>query len=202
MSHWPDEPIGLTQLRDLGSELFRDVDPLAKLVERPALDIASDGRETVLRLLVPGASRDELDIEMEGDELIISLGSYRRSVKLPDGLTGRSVDRAAFGVSIWRSCSGTPPMADTSEDAIWSLLRDRAEDDRNAPTGDVAPPRTNRESLVVVLDAALGLLSATRHLVEVTEDVVRERRDRLRPNPTVVRLETSNRSRCNVERST
>ena len=93
---WPDEPIGLTQLRDVGSELYRDLDPLAKLVDTPALDIASDGRESVLRLLVPGASRDELDIEMEGNDLIVSLGSYRRSVKLPDGLTGRSVDRAGL----------------------------------------------------------------------------------------------------------
>jgi hypothetical protein len=70
-------------------------------------------------------------------------------------------------------------MSDAGEDAIWSLLRDRALEDRSTPTGDVAPSRTNRESLVVVLDAALGLLSATRHLVEVTEDVVREKRDRL-----------------------
>jgi arsenite-transporting ATPase len=92
----PDEPIGLVQLRDLGSRLFREVDPLAKMVDTPALDIASDGLETVLRILVPGASRDELDIEMEGDELIISLGSYRRTVKLPDGLIGRSVDRAGL----------------------------------------------------------------------------------------------------------
>ncbi len=91
-----DEPIGLAQLRDLGSELYREIDPLAKLVDTPALDIASDGRETVLRLLVPGASRDELDIEMEGDELIISLGPYRRTVKLPDGLTDRPVDRAGL----------------------------------------------------------------------------------------------------------
>ena len=70
-------------------------------------------------------------------------------------------------------------MNDASEDAIWSLLRDRAVDDGGAPPGDIAPPRTNRESLIVVLDAALGLLSATRHLVEVTEDAVREQRDRL-----------------------
>jgi arsenite/tail-anchored protein-transporting ATPase len=96
MRNRPDEPIGLLQLRDLGTELYRNVDPLTKFVDTPALDIASDGDETVLRLLVPGASRDELDIEMEGDELIISLGSYRRTVKLPDGLIGRSVDRAGL----------------------------------------------------------------------------------------------------------
>jgi hypothetical protein len=70
-------------------------------------------------------------------------------------------------------------MTEANEDAIWALLRDRAEDDRGAPTGDVSPPRTNREALVAMLDAALGVLSATRHLVEVTEDVVREQRDRL-----------------------
>jgi arsenite/tail-anchored protein-transporting ATPase len=96
MRRWPDEPIGLVQLRDLGSELYREADPLARMVDTPALDIASDGLETVVRVLVPGASRDELDVEMEGDELIISLGSYRRTVKLPDGLIGRSVDRAGL----------------------------------------------------------------------------------------------------------
>ena len=96
MRNRPDEPIGLLQLRAVGTELYRNVDPLTKFVDTPALDIASDGDETVLRLLVPGASRDELDIEMGGDELIISLGSYRRTVKLPDGLIGRSVDRAGL----------------------------------------------------------------------------------------------------------
>jgi arsenite/tail-anchored protein-transporting ATPase len=96
MRNRPDEPIGLLQLRALGTELYRNVDPLTKFVDTPALDIASDGDETVLRLLVPGASRHELDIEMEGDELIISLGSYRRTVKLPEGLVGRSVDRAGL----------------------------------------------------------------------------------------------------------
>lgn len=70
-------------------------------------------------------------------------------------------------------------MTDAGEDAIWSLLRDRAEDDRGRPTDDVPPSRSNREAMVVLLDAALGVLSATRHFVEVTEDVVREKRDRL-----------------------
>jgi arsenite/tail-anchored protein-transporting ATPase len=94
--HRPDEPIGLAQLRDVGSELYGDLNPLAKFVETPALDIASDGQESVLRLLVPGASRDELDIEMDGSDLIVSLGSYRRLVKLPDGLIGRPVARAGL----------------------------------------------------------------------------------------------------------
>ena len=70
-------------------------------------------------------------------------------------------------------------MADTEEEAIWSLLRDRAVTDPEAATDDAASSRTNRDSVVALLDAALGVLSATRHLVQVTEDVVREQRDRI-----------------------
>jgi hypothetical protein len=70
-------------------------------------------------------------------------------------------------------------MTDSREEAIWSLLRDRPVDNPTAPAGDSAPPRTNRDSLVALLDAALGVLSATRHLVEVAEDVVRDQRDRI-----------------------
>jgi hypothetical protein len=70
-------------------------------------------------------------------------------------------------------------MADIREEAIWSLLRDRAAHDTMPTTGDPADSSGNRDSLVALFDAALGVLSATRHLVEVTEDVVREQRDRL-----------------------
>jgi hypothetical protein len=67
--------------------------------------------------------------------------------------------------------------------AIWRLLRDRVPDEV-APTDDEQVSlRFRRESLVPVLDAALGVLAATRHLVEVTEDVIREQRDRIASAP-------------------
>jgi hypothetical protein len=75
-------------------------------------------------------------------------------------------------------------MPEDREGAIWRLLRDRAADDRAAgdnalPDDGPASPGSRRESWVPVLDAVLGVLAATRHLVEVTEDVVREQRDRM-----------------------
>ena len=83
-------------------------------------------------------------------------------------------------------------MADghRDEDAIWQLLRERQRDDAGSGAGsgagfgagpDEGEPhyRFRRDALVPVLDAALGVLAATRHLVEVTEDVLREQRDRL-----------------------
>jgi hypothetical protein len=74
-------------------------------------------------------------------------------------------------------------MADTQEEAIWSLLRDRAVNDPIGAGADSASSRTSRDSLVALFDAALGMLSATRHLVEVTEEVVREQRDRIASEP-------------------
>ena len=70
-------------------------------------------------------------------------------------------------------------MTDTREEAIWSLLRSRAAEDAASSTGAPSSPRPNRESMVALLDAALGVLTATRHLVEVAEDVVRQQRDRM-----------------------
>jgi hypothetical protein len=70
-------------------------------------------------------------------------------------------------------------MPEDREGAIWRLLRDRAADDSALPDDGPASPGFRRESLVPVLDAVLGVLAATRHLVEVTEDVVREQRDRM-----------------------
>jgi len=70
-------------------------------------------------------------------------------------------------------------MPEDRDGAIWRLLRDRVPDDAAPPRGDQESPSSRRESLVPVLDAVLGVLAATRHLVEVTEDVVREQRDRM-----------------------
>jgi arsenite-transporting ATPase len=94
--HRPEEPLGLAALREVGRELYPEVDPLARMAATPALEIVSAGRESVLRLFVPGASRDEIEVEIERDELIVTLGSHRRTVKLPDGLSDRSVERAGL----------------------------------------------------------------------------------------------------------
>ena len=67
--------------------------------------------------------------------------------------------------------------------AIWGLLADRAA--RLGDRSDDALPgrQFGRESQVRLLTAAIGVLAATRELVDVAEDVLRQRRDRLAEEP-------------------
>jgi hypothetical protein len=66
----------------------------------------------------------------------------------------------------------------SAEDALREMLRDRAT--TNGDRDDLARVRFRRESTARILDAAIGVLAATRHLVAVTEEVLSEQRDRMR----------------------
>jgi arsenite-transporting ATPase len=90
----PCEPLGPAALADLGHELYRGRDPLAHLAPRDALEISSSGDEPVVRLPVTGVDRDRIELARERDELIVTLGSHRRTVLLPDALRRREVVRA------------------------------------------------------------------------------------------------------------
>lgn len=65
------------------------------------------------------------------------------------------------------------------DEAIWRLLRERALREATPTEGAEGSQGPKRESVVSLLDAVLGVLGATRHLVEVVEGVVRDGRDRL-----------------------
>jgi hypothetical protein len=71
-------------------------------------------------------------------------------------------------------------------DPMWEFLRERAESRREASASPgLSDVRFRRESVVRILDAAVGVLAATRRFVEVAEDVVKEQRDRLAIAPVV-----------------
>jgi len=94
--HQPAEPLGVDILTEIGLALYGDIDPLARLSSTPALQISTQGKESMVRLFVPGARREEIELELDADDLVVSIGAHRRTVKLPDGLSGRPVSRAGL----------------------------------------------------------------------------------------------------------
>jgi arsenite-transporting ATPase len=50
-----------------------------------------DGDEVVLAISLPFAERAEIDVVRHHDELIVTVGSYRRALVLPDSLKRRKV---------------------------------------------------------------------------------------------------------------
>jgi arsenite/tail-anchored protein-transporting ATPase len=90
------EMVGPEMLRILASELYGDVDPTARLsdVEPIRIEEVEGTDDVALVLTVPLAVKEEVDVMRHDDELFVTLGSYRRSLMLPDSLKRRTVTRA------------------------------------------------------------------------------------------------------------
>ncbi|HTL35644.1 MAG TPA: ArsA family ATPase [Kofleriaceae bacterium] len=92
----PDEVIGTGSLANAALEIYGDRDPSRALVERPPVRFETDGSATVLVMDLPHAPARTLDLRQRDDELIVTLGGWRRRLALPPSLLGREVTDARF----------------------------------------------------------------------------------------------------------
>ena len=78
---------GTTQLLDLAAAVYGGDDPLSRSARRPpAATYAQEAGGRVLALPLPLAGRDDVRLARKGDELVVSVASYRRLLTLPSGL--------------------------------------------------------------------------------------------------------------------
>jgi len=83
----PAEPVGVDALCALAADLYDGADPLAVPGgEGPFRVSRSEDGGAVARLTLPNARRSEVDLARNGDELVMTVGSYRRLLTLPPGL--------------------------------------------------------------------------------------------------------------------
>jgi arsenite/tail-anchored protein-transporting ATPase len=82
----PGEPVGVAALTELAQEVYGDDDPLAATKARGPFRISSTARGTVVRLSLPLVSSAEVQLARNGDDLVVTVGSYRRLLTLPSGL--------------------------------------------------------------------------------------------------------------------
>lgn len=80
------EPVGLVDLRTLGTGLYPDGDPLGLPTVEPPLRLERLGEQIVLVLQLPLAAKGDVDLAERGGELIITVGAYRRVLALPGAL--------------------------------------------------------------------------------------------------------------------
>ncbi|QSR31745.1 arsenic-transporting ATPase [Nocardioides sp. S5] len=80
------EPVGRAELLELAGAVYGGDDPLARRAGRPPLDVRQEAGGRVLALPLPLASRDDVRLARKGDELVVSVASYRRLLTLPPGL--------------------------------------------------------------------------------------------------------------------
>jgi arsenite-transporting ATPase len=85
------EPVGVTALRELACEVYGDAHPLAVPEGNGPFRITRTASGAVVHLALPHVTRDEVRLARHGDELVVSVASYRRLLTLPPGLSRHQI---------------------------------------------------------------------------------------------------------------
>ncbi|WP_337288294.1 ArsA family ATPase [Candidatus Methylomirabilis sp.] len=88
------EVVGLPMLERMGRSLFADQDPLHVWMSGPIQTVRKKGGHYYLRLRLPFLQKEELSLLKRGDELVVSIGNFRRDLVLPRALADLTVKRA------------------------------------------------------------------------------------------------------------
>jgi len=90
----PGEPLGVDVLADLAAGMYGDEDPLAPPGGRGPFEVERTGTGALLRLALPHVTRGDVDLARNGEELVVTVASYRRLLTLPAGIATMSVSGA------------------------------------------------------------------------------------------------------------
>ncbi|HZJ06957.1 MAG TPA: ArsA family ATPase [Nocardioidaceae bacterium] len=93
-SYRPSEPVGVAELAAFATETYGGDDPLAALVGRGPMTVRRTKAGGTLRFDLPFAVRSDIDLARHGDELVVTVGSYRRVLALPTALAKQTVSGA------------------------------------------------------------------------------------------------------------
>jgi arsenite-transporting ATPase len=81
-----EEIVGLDALRRFAADLYGDLEPAAILHHSRPFHVDRWGDELVLSIELPFASKGEVDVARIAEELVVTVGPYRRALTLPESL--------------------------------------------------------------------------------------------------------------------
>jgi arsenite/tail-anchored protein-transporting ATPase len=80
------EMVGVERLREVGEALFGSDDPTTVFYRGRPYEVLRENGNYVLKLELPFASRDDVQLSRTGQELVLNVGGWRRSLVLPRAL--------------------------------------------------------------------------------------------------------------------
>jgi arsenite/tail-anchored protein-transporting ATPase len=86
IGYQPAEPVGVTALAAVADEAYGELDPLGLPAAPDPITVTRSVDGFVLALALPFATRDEIGLTRRGDELSVTVGSWRRLLSLPSVL--------------------------------------------------------------------------------------------------------------------
>jgi arsenite-transporting ATPase len=96
-SYQAGEPVGADALAEFADAAYDGADPLATPTGEGPMTITRTDGDAVLRIALPFAEKKDVDLARHGDELVVTVGSYRRLLALPAALAKHTVIGARVG---------------------------------------------------------------------------------------------------------
>jgi arsenite-transporting ATPase len=93
---------GLEALRRLSEEVYGEADPARVFTRARPVRLHKEGGVPILEIELPSASKEDIELGVLGDELVIRVRDARRLVALPASLAGRSVAGTRFENGVLR----------------------------------------------------------------------------------------------------
>ena len=90
-SYRSSEPVGVAELADFATQAYAGDDPLAPPSGDEPMTITRTPTGATLRIALPFVAKSDIDLARHGDELVVTVGSYRRLLSLPAALTRHTV---------------------------------------------------------------------------------------------------------------
>ncbi len=90
------EIVGLKLLASMAYDIFGEDDPTRVFYREKPMVIENRNGDYVLTLRLPFTEKKDLEMWVKGDELILTLGSFRRNIFLPRSLSSLRVKGARF----------------------------------------------------------------------------------------------------------
>ncbi|HKZ91579.1 MAG TPA: TRC40/GET3/ArsA family transport-energizing ATPase, partial [Candidatus Limnocylindrales bacterium] len=84
--HFDREMVGAERLRELGQALYGEEDPTIVLYRGRPYAVRREAGGYVVSVELPFASKEAISLSRQADELVIGVGSWRRSLLLPRAL--------------------------------------------------------------------------------------------------------------------
>ncbi len=95
-TYQPAEPVGVDALAEFAEAAYAGQDPLAVPIADRPMTITRTRSGAILRIALPFVAKSDIDLARHGDELVVTVGSYRRLIALPAALSRHTVAGARF----------------------------------------------------------------------------------------------------------
>jgi len=87
----PREPVGVEALAEFAAGVYGDHDPLALPAGDGPVTVRRTRTGAVLQIALPFVDKSDLDLARHGDELVVTVGPYRRLLAIPSSLCRQDI---------------------------------------------------------------------------------------------------------------